>query len=307
MHNFSDFTSAAMRSPFASRILFGLLSLVPVTGHSESVSIVETFSHAGPLVGTTPDSGSGTWNVITGSSGLSVADGTLSIAGASGQSAQLDFSSGNLSSGEIYLGFDFTISSSSTLNTSESISAIAGFRTGTAGTGTYALGFGDFRPTGAAQDFSGLPNTSTSQVIVGIFSSSSLNATSTKLTAWATALDRGVSYRAVIGYDLTNDSARLWIDPLSTDSASVELRDLTADVRGIFVRAGAASHGAVTLDDLYVSTDFATAAGITAVPEPSTYALICGSAVLAGATLWRRARRVSPPTCPSSGVIFPAA
>lgn len=296
-----------MSSPFASRILFGVLSLVPVAGYSELVPIVETFSNAGPLVGSTPDSGSGTWNVITGSSGLSVADGTLSIAGASGQSAQLDFSSGNLSSGEIYFGFDFTISSSSTLNTSESISAITGFRTGTAGTGTYALGFGDFRPTGAAQDFSGVPNTSTSQVIVGIFSGSSLNATSSTPAAWKTALDRGITYRAVIGYDLTNDSARLWIDPLATNSTSVQLLGLTADVRGIFVRAGAASHGAVTLDNLYVSTDFATAAGITAVPEPSTYALICGSAVLAGVTLWRRGRRVPRPTCPSSGVIDPAA
>jgi hypothetical protein len=296
-----------MSSPFASRILFGVLSLVPVVGHSELVPIIETFSNAGPVVGSTPDSGSGTWNVISGSSGLSVADGTLSIAGASGQSAQLDFSSGDLNAGEIYLGFDFTVSSSSTLNTSGSISAIAGFRTGTAGTGTYALGFGDFRPTGAAQDFSGLPNTSTSQVIVGIFSGSSLNATSSTPAAWETALDRGVTYRAVIGFDLTNDSARLWIDPLATHSTSVEFLGLTADVRGVFVREGAASHGPVTLDNLYVSNDFATAAGTTAVPEPSTYALICGSAVLAGVTLWKRGRRISPPTCPSSGIIDPAA
>ena len=261
--------------------------------HAQFTAISDDFSNVGNLSGSTPDSGVGTWTNISGSGGLSVSSGVLNIA-SSGEAAQLNFSSSNLTSGTLYMGFDFTVSSSGTIDTSDSISAIAGFRTGTASGGSNAVSFGDFRPSGSAQTFSNLADTSTSQVVVGLFTGASENAATSSLTAWATPLSRGTTYRAVIGFDLGNDTASLWIDPTSSSSTSITLTNVTSDARGVFFREGASSHGTLGADNLNVSMDFNTAA---AIPEPSTYAAIFGSMALAGA-IWHRRRKATVAAAP---------
>lgn len=267
------------------------LAALAEPARAQFTPIVEDFSTAGALAGSTPGSGVGTWTTISGSGGLNVSGGALSIAGASGQSAQLNFSSSDLSAGTVYLGFDYTVSSGGSIGTSDSVSGVAGFRSGAASGGSFALSFGDFRPSGAAQTFNGLAANSTSQVTAGIFTGSSLNATNTTLTAWSTPLTRGTTYRVVLGFDTAANTATLWIDPASTASTSVVLSAVAADPRGVFVREGAASHGAVTLDRWYASTSFETALAASAIPEPSTYAAFGGAAALAGAVWWRRRER----------------
>jgi hypothetical protein len=266
--------------------LFSAAACVPAA-FGQVTAIVDTFSTTGGLTGSTPNSGVGSWTNISGSTGLSVSSGALTIAGAAGESSQLNFSSSNVTSGTIYMGFDYTVSSSGSISTSDSVSAIAGFRAGTAASGTYAVSFGDFRPSAAAQAFSGVPATTTSQVAVGVFTGSSLNASTSALTSWATPLTRGTTYRVVLGFDLTNNTLSLWLNPTSISATSVTLSGITSDARGVFFRAGATTHGSLTIDNLNVSTDFATAA---AIPEPATVAsLFCLG--LVGIAIWRESRR----------------
>ena len=271
---------------FFPTAIFVLVMNVPAA-FGQFTAITDMFSTAGGLTGTTPSSGVGSWTTISGSSGLAVASGKLTIAGVGGEASQLNFSSSNLTSGTVYMGFSYSVSSSGTISTSDSISAIAGFRVGTAGSGTYAVGLGDFRPSAAAQTFSSVPSTSTSQVVLGIFTGSSLNASSSTLTAWPTPINRGATYRVVLGFDLTNNTATLWLNPTSTSSTSVTLSAVSSDARGVFFREGAATHGNISILNLNVSNDFSTAA---AIPEPSTYAAFFGGAALMAAG-WHRRRQ----------------
>lgn len=268
-------------------VVVGAVALAVLAGpaFAQFTPITENFPTAGSLAGSTPASGVGSWTTISGSGGLSVSGGALSIAGAAGQSAQVDFASGNLSTGTVYLGFDYTVSASGTISTSDTVSGVVGFRNGPASSGTFALSFGDFRPSAAAQTNSSLASNTTSQVTAGIFTGSSINATTSTLTAWSSPLTRGTTYRVVLGFDIAANTATLWIDPTSTASTSIVLAGVSADPRGIFVREGSSSHGAVSLDRLYASTSFETA---SAIPEPSAYAAIGGALALAGALWWRR-------------------
>ena len=270
-------------------LLLPLLLASALSVSAQFTPIAEDFSTSGNLVGSTPDSGVGSWTQISNSSpALSVSSGSLGLAASSGESAQLNFASSNLSTGTIYMGWDFTVSASGTISTGDSISAVAGFRSGTASSGVFELSFGIFRPSAAAQSFSGVASTATSQVAVGIFTGTSLNASSSNLTEWSAALNRGTQYRAVLGLDMDGDQARLWIAPATQDSPSIALAS-TAAVRGVCFRQGAASHGAVSIDNLVVSQNFAAAAA--AVPEPATFATILGLFALAAASRRRPARR----------------
>lgn len=270
-------------------ITVGFLTLETVSAQT----IEEDFPTDGVLSGSTPDAGIGDWTSISGSPALAVSSGILTIAAGGGESSQLNFNASNLSSGTIYMGFNLEIDSSGSISTSDSIQSIAGFRVGTAGSGTNALSFGVFRPSGAAQSFSSIPTTSTSQVVAGIFTGSSLNATSNNLSGWATSIDRGTASRIVIGFDLTNDSGTLWVNPTSSGSTSITLSGITSDARGVFFRQGAASHGQGFVDNLNVSVDFNIAAALAAVPEPSTYAAILGAMALIGALFFRRRNLVA--------------
>jgi len=253
-------------------------------------AIVENFSTASGLTGTTPTSGlaGATWTNISGSTGLIVSSGALTIAGSAGEAAQLNFNATDVAAGTLYLGFDFTVSASGTISTNDTVSAIVGFRSGTASSGSYALSFGDFRPSANAQTTSSAPSTTISQVAVGIFTSSSFNASSAPLSAWSTALTRGTTYRIVLGFDTTNNTGSLWINPTSVSSTSITLTGVTNDPRGIFVREAASTHGSSTFDNLSVSTSFTAA---SAIPEPSTYAALAGAVVLIGAIVLRRRRK----------------
>ena len=266
-------------------LLLPCLLVSALTASAQFTPITDDFSTAGTLVGSTPDSGVGAWTQISSSSpALAVSTGTLGLAASSGESAQLNFATSNLSSGTIYMGWDFTVSASGSISTSDSIQAVAGFRSGTASSGAFELSFGIFRPSAAAQSFSGATSTTTSQVVVGVFSGTSLNASTNNLMEWSSALNRGAQYRAVLGLDLVNDEARLWIAPASEASTSIALGS-TAAIRGVFFRQGAASHGVVSIDNLVVSQDFASAA---AIPEPSSFAPILALCAFGAASLRRR-------------------
>lgn len=264
----------------------GILGL-PIASFAQFTAITDDFSVAGNLTGSTPDSGVGNWTTNNSSTpALTVSSGILNIAGGSGESSQVNFASSNLSSGTIYMGFDFMVSSSGTINTSPSIQAVAGFRSGTASaSGAYAVSFGAFRPNTNAQTASGSPSTTTSQVVVGLFTDTSFSADSSNLTEWSTVLNRGQTYRVVLSFDLSNDTASLWINPNSSSSTSVTITGITADARGVFFRQGAATHGDISIDNLAVSQTFDIA---SAVPEPATYALFGGLSVLGLAAFRRR-------------------
>lgn len=288
--------------------VIGLTLFVAATSLEGAATFVETtddFSVAGSLTGTTADAGGATWANINGTSGsIIVSSGAVALPGSgTGEATQLNFTTGtsDLTSGLIYAGFTFTVGSSGSITTGNTIQSIAGFRSGTAASGSNALGFGVFRPSGAAITFNSttLADTSTSQIDVGIFGGVSQNASTSTLTSWSAALDRGTAYRAVIGYDMDNNSATLWINPTSISATSVTLTGISADVRGWFLRQGNSSTGDITLDDLVISQTFVTAAALTeatsVVPELSTHALLGGLAALGMVACRRKLRGKTPP------------
>ena len=88
-------------------LLLPLLLASALSVSAQFTPIAEDFSTSGNLVGSTPDSGVGTWAQISNSSpALSVSSGSLGLAASSGESAQLNFASSNLSSGTIYMGWE---------------------------------------------------------------------------------------------------------------------------------------------------------------------------------------------------------
>jgi hypothetical protein len=264
-------------------------SLINSVSFGQFTPIADDFSSTSALTGTTPDSGLGIWQNSTGTSGaINTSGGSAKLLTSSDESTQLNFAGSDLSSGTYYLGFDFLVSATGSINTNATIQSIAGFRSGTAMSGSIVASFGVFRPSAAARSFSGSPETSTSQFVVGIFTGASLNATEDSLTEWSAPLSRGSTYRAVLGLNLETDRLGLWINPTSLTSTYIELTGLTSDARAIFLRAGNSSTGDVDLDNLIVSQDFYTAA---AIPEPASFAFI--TALASAATLVFRRRNAA--------------
>lgn len=265
--------------------------LVPrVTSQAQFVALSDDFSAAGPLSGSTPDSGSGNWTTISGTPAITVSGGSAQLAATGGEASQLNFrsSTGDFSTGIFYYGFDLTVATEGTIGTSATLSALTGFREGTATSGSFEAAFGVFRPTTMARNNSGLPAAGADQVVAGLFIGATFNAETSNLTEWSVALDRGTTYRAVIGLNLDSDTATLWINPTSVASTSIQIGGITDNARGIFLRQGAASHGAVSMDNVILNTDFSTAA--VAVPESSAFALLCGFTALGLASTRRRSR-----------------
>jgi hypothetical protein len=260
-------------------------SLINSVSFGQFTSIADDFSSASALTGSTPDSGLGVWQNSTGTSGaISTTGGSAKLLTSSNESTQLNFASSDLTTGTYYLGFDFSVSATGTINTNDTIQSIAGFRIGTASSGSIVASFGVFRPSGNAQSFSGSPNTTTSQFVAGIFTGTSLNATTDSLTEWAAPLSRGTTYRAVLGLNLDTDRLDLWINPISVTSTYIELPGLTANARAVFLRAGNSSTGDIDLDNLIVSQNFSTAA---AIPEPATFTF-CTALAAAASLAFRR-------------------
>lgn len=267
-------------------IFVTLCCLVNSVSFGQFTSIADDFSSASALTGSTPDSGLGVWQNSTGTSGaISATGGSAKLLTSNNESAQLNFASSDLSTGTYYLGFDFSVSATGTINPNDTIQSIAGFRIGTASSGSIVASFGVFRPSGNAQTFSEAPSTTTGQVVAGIFTGASLNATTDSLTEWATPLSRGTTYHAVLGLNLDSDLLRLWINPTSVTSTYIELTGLTTNARAIFLRAGYSSTGDIDLDNLIVNQDFATAA---AIPEPASFALFTALATAASIAFRRQ-------------------
>lgn len=279
------------------RIFLTMLALSLLVPHSilhaQFVAISDDFSTVGPLSGSTPDSGSGNWTTISGSPAIGVSGGSAQLAATGGEASRLNFrsSAGDFSTGTFYYGFNFTVSTEGSINTSATLSAFTGFRTGTDGSGSYAASFSVFRPSGTARSNSGLPAAGGDQVVAGLFTGATFNAETSNLTEWSAALDRGTTYRAVIGLNLDSDTATLWINPTSLASTSIQISGVTDNARGIFLRQGAASHGAISVDNVVLNTDFSIAA--VAVPEPSAFALLGGFTVFGFTATRRRSRHLS--------------
>src|SRR4051812_30234194 len=164
-------------------------------------ALVDHFSTTGTLVGSTPGTGIGNWTQIgaTSSSPIMASGGSVSLAAGSGQSAQLNFSSTDLSSGVIYAGNTFTVGAGPVLRTSNNISTFFGFRSTTG----YEVGAGLFRPSSTAQS-AGALSTTTSQFQLGFGDGTSLANGGTR---WNSVSNVQTTYRIVIGWDLTNNTA----------------------------------------------------------------------------------------------------
>lgn len=96
---------------------------------------------------------------------------------------------------------------------------------------------------------------------------------STPDALWATDLTFDTWYRAVIAYDLEEDIATLWIDPIIEGSTSINGAKVSsvANLDRVLIRQRLASvvqEETLRLDNMVVSTTFAEA---TAVPEPSLF------------------------------------
>lgn len=136
-----------MHWPITRRLQWvSFFTVASALGHAQFVAISDDFSAPGPLVGTTPDSGVGTWTTLGGTPALTVSGGNVVIAASGGEAAQVNFrtGTGDFTTGTFYYGFNFAVSAAGTISTSNSVQAIAGFRTGTAASGSYAAGFGVF-------------------------------------------------------------------------------------------------------------------------------------------------------------------
>lgn len=264
---FHAMKAAALLRRFAVALCVAVIAL---SSNAQFVPISDDFSTAGALTGSTPDAGIGTWTAISGTSGsIQVTTGSASLSTSTSESTQLNFAASDQSTGTLYVGFDFVVSASGSISTSDTIQSVAGFRSGTAGTGSYAVGFGVFRPSGNAISFNGgLPSTNTTQVAVGIFTGSFLNASTSSLASWTSALNRGDTYRAVLGFNLDSDTVSLWINPASASASSITLSSVATDPRGIYLRQGSSSTGNLALDNLAVSTNFNTAAPSPPCPNP---------------------------------------
>lgn len=270
--------------------------------HAQFVAISDDFSTSGPLSGSSPDSGSGAWTTISGTPAISVSGGSAHLAATGGEASQLNFrsSTGDFSTGIFYYGFDLSVATDGTIGTSATLSALTGFREGTAASGSFEASFGVFRPTTTARNNSGLPAAGADQVVAGLFIGATFNAETSNLTEWSAALVRGTTYRAVIGLNLDSDTTTLWINPTSLASTSIQIAGVTDNARGIFLRQGAASHGAVSIDNIVVNTDFSTAVG--AVPESSAFAFLGGVASFGFAATRRRSRTLRS-TGPGASVL----
>jgi hypothetical protein len=105
-------------------------------------------------------------------------------------------------------------------------------------------------------------------------------------TYWASELNQGQDYRVVMGYDIDNNVASLWINPTVIGDTNITNSSGTTDPTGLSVfstRVNGTADGEKYLDDLVVSGTFGEV-----VPEPTTLGLF-GLALLA---LPRRRRAV---------------
>ncbi|MBI2512565.1 MAG: PEP-CTERM sorting domain-containing protein [Opitutae bacterium] len=263
------------------RLLTTIVLSAAVAGTLEAQStFTETFAYSNGAL-----AGQGGWSRIgsTVTNPLTVTSGSVSFA-TTGEDvgSALGFSA---SSGSLYAGFDLAL-------------------TGAQATGDYFLAF---NTAATATNYTGrfFAKSSGSGYVLGY----QLGVTGATPSYSSTVLDFSTTYRIVMRYDFVsgtlNDQGTFYVNPSSVTELSntAAVSTITwagttsenASLAAIALRQGTASSAATisSFDNLIVSTSFSTAANISAVPEPSTYAALLGAAGLLGVFVQRRRRRIS--------------
>jgi hypothetical protein len=248
---------------------FVVAALAPLA--ADAAIFADTFAYPDGELGT---ASGGVWALHSGTGGQTVTNEALVIddAGTGDYNRSLGGAPA-VSSGVLYAGFDMTVSETD-LPTSAS------------GANPYFAHFGELT-SGATSNFVSrvflYSGTGANTFNIGISRGSGTGATTTN---YPTELTAGTTYRVVHAYDLDNNVATLWVDPVDASSTNVTNNSGTLDPAALnffMFRIAGSSDGDKTVDNLVVSTSFAEV-----VPEPGSLAVLAlgGLAVLA-----RRQRR----------------
>ena len=246
-----------MKISFTTFLVFTLSTL----SSSADLIFSETFDYPDGTALVSTDN----WEAHSGSGDITVSGGaiTLTDSGTS-QDVHADFAA--VTEGLIYYSFDASVSSSSTFSTGSDHEYWAHFN---------ASGFSskvDFQMNGAEGYNIGIATiSSSSDHALGLF-------------------DYDTTYKVVVGYSFDDDVSSLWVNPSSIrDANAVGATSNVSSISAVAFRQSSASGTPViTFDNLIVATDFETAAGLTAVPEISSFALIAGLFGISCAFLRRR-------------------
>lgn len=257
-------------------ILFSCAASVVLAAFAQAQStFTETFSYPNGAL-----TGQGGWvrNGSTSTNPLTVTNGAVALA-TSGEdvSTAIGFTA---SSNTLYAGFDLTLS-------------------GAQATGDY---FAAFNTASNQTNFTGrfFAKSSGAGYVLGY----QLGATGATPTYSSTVLNFSTNYRIVVRYDFVagaaNDQGTFYVSPTqatellnSAATSTITWGGSTAEnasLAAFTLRQGTASSAPTisSFDNLIVSTSFSSAANISAVPEPSTYAALAGALALAGVIAHRR-------------------
>lgn len=219
----------------------------------------ETFSYAdGELVGVS----GGNWAATGTTDSNFVQSGKLFIDDVTSGKDYTRSLGGAITSGIVYAGFDLNVSntdgpSGSTLD-------------------PYFAHFGQSASTNFVARLILNDGTTATTFKIGIARGTG---TGESQTPWASELTQGQDYRVVIGFDIDNNIASLWINPTTIGDTNVTNNTGTTDPTGLSVfatRVSGTADGEKLLDNLVVSTTFGEV-----VPEPTAAALLASLAVFA--------------------------
>lgn len=251
-----------------------VFSLGLLTSASATVLLTETFDYPA----NTTLNGTGGWSTSYTSAGTPfvVNNGSLNLTGSAGASV-IEFSATAISSGSLYYGFDFSLSTAS-----DSVN-------------------GSYFATLASVPTSGVIRTQQGKLFVknsgaGYLLGVTASATTTTVQYGSTVLNFGDVHRVVVAYNfvdgLTNNTASVYVDGNLLASSVWDSTPEASLIGFILTHTSTSSSKPLPdyFDNLTVATTYAEAAATAAVPEPATYAAILGGLALAGVVLRRRRR-----------------
>lgn len=245
-----------------SKALVAALSVSACFAGSASavVLVSETFSYPD---GNITDQAA--WSSFDGSTSfVQIASGEAVVTHGGGSREDVTTTFTDLTTGTVYAGFDFSVDDLGAPYSGTDAEYFAHFEAGT------FVGRVDIGAPASTGDFS-----------VGLATFSG-----TADVLFPTDLSFDVVYRAVVAYDIDEDQATLWIDPVSEASTSVVGADGTASltVSGFNLRQSNSSEDeSVRVDNLVIATSFDEA---LVIPEPASVGLF-----IAGGLLVARRRR----------------